>query len=84
MSEFTKDLQMAGCQVHLTYHALEDGRWTVSGVVQCGIAENKGEQSVATEPFSTREAAEQSALEKLGVILGTNVDRNNSRVKNYR
>lgn len=83
MSEDTQDLQMAGCQVHLTYHALADGRWTVFGVVRCGIGENTGEQTVATEPFPTREAAEQDALDRLGKILGTNVDRSSSRVKNY-
>ncbi len=83
MAQDTKDLQMGGCQVHLTYHALEDGRWTVMGIVRCGTAENAGEQSVATGPFPTREAAEQDALERLGEVLGNNVDRSHSRVKNY-
>ena len=83
MSEDTKDLQMAGCQVHLIYHALAGGYWKVQAIVHCGLGENRGEQSVETGPFVTREAAEQDALVRLGKILGTNVDRSSSRVKNY-
>ena len=83
MSEDTKDLQMAGCQVHLTFHALAGGQWTVVGVVRCGVDENQSEQSVATAPFPSREEAEQDALSRLGNILGTNIDRSSSRVKNY-
>lgn len=83
MPEDTKDLQMAGCQVHLTYHALADGRWTVLGIVRCGADRNQTEQSVATGPFPTREEAEQDALDRLGKILGNNIDRSSSRVKNY-
>ena len=83
MTENTKDLQMAGCQVHLTYQARADGCWKFQGIVQCGLGENRGEQSVETGPFPTREAAEQDALDRLGKILGTNVDRSSSRVKNY-
>jgi hypothetical protein len=83
MTEDTKDLQMAGCQVHLIYQALADGYWKVQGTVHCGLGENRGEQSVETGPFMTREAAEQDALDRLGTILGTNVDRSSSRVKNY-
>ena len=83
MSEETKDLQMAGCQVHLTFHALSGGQWTVVGVVRCGVDENQGEQSVATGPFPSREEAEQDALGRIGNILGNNIDRSSSRVKNY-
>ena len=83
MSEDTKDLLMAGCQVHLTFHALADGRWTVLGIVRCGVESNQSEQSVVTEPFPSREEAEQDALSKLGNILGHNIDRSSSRVKNY-
>lgn len=83
MAEDAKDIQMAGCQVHLTYHALGDGRWKAEGVVHCGVGENTREESVETDPFPTREAAEQDALERLGKILGTNVDRSSSRIKNY-
>ncbi|MBA2487687.1 MAG: hypothetical protein H0V35_16620 [Nitrospira sp.] len=78
MPEDTKDIQIAGCQVHLTYQALDDGRWTVVGVVRCGIEE----QSVATGPCATREAAEKDALERVSKVLGNNVDRSTSRVKN--
>lgn len=83
MSEDTKDLQIAGCQVHLTYHALADGRWTVLGIVRCGVAEKMEEQSVATGPFPTREEAEQDALDRVSKVLGNNTDRSSSRVKNY-
>lgn len=83
MSEDTKDLQMAGCQVHLTFHELADGRWTVLGIVRCGVDSNQSEQSVATAPFPTREEAEQDALNRLGNILGNNIDRSSSRIKNY-
>jgi hypothetical protein len=76
MAEDTKDIQMAGCHVHLTYHALADGRWTVLGIVRCGVGEKVEEQSVATGPFSTREAAEKDALDRLGKALGNNVNRN--------
>ena len=83
MSEDAKDIQMAGCQVHLTYHTLADGRWKVLGVVRCGIAEQIEEQSVATGPFATREAAETDALDRLRKFLGNNIDRSTSRVKNW-
>ncbi len=83
MSEDTKDLQMAGCQVHLTFHKLADGQWTVLGIVRCGVDSNQTEQSVSTGPFLSREEAEQDALERLGKILGNNIDRSSSRTKNY-
>lgn len=83
MPEDTKDMQMAGCQVHLTYHALADGRWTVLGIVRCGIDERIEEQSVATGPFPTREAAEKDALARIGKALGNNIDRSSSRLKNW-
>ncbi len=79
----SKDIQISGCQVHLTYHALADGRWTVMGIVRCGVAEQIVEESVATGPFPTREAAEQDALNRLSKILGNNVDRSTSPVKNW-
>ena len=77
-SEDSKDMQIAGCQVHLTYHALADGRWTVMGIVRCGVAEQMIEESVATGPFPTREAAEKDALDRLSKILGNNIDRSSS------
>lgn len=83
MSEDTKDIQMAGCQVRLSYHALADGRWTVLGIVRCGVDGNVAEQSVATGPFPTREAAEMDALDRLSKVLGNNIDRNTSRLKNW-
>lgn len=83
MPEDSKDIQIAGCQVHLTYHALADGRWTVMGIVRCGVAEQVVEESVATGPFPTREAAEKDALDRLGKVLGNNIDRSSSRVKNW-
>ncbi|MBA3752971.1 MAG: hypothetical protein H0X01_02250 [Nitrospira sp.] len=82
MPDDTKDIQIAGCLVHLTYQALDDGRWTVVGVVRCGIEEQIEQQSVATGPCATREAAEKDALERVSKVLGNNVDRSTSRVKN--
>ncbi|MCE3223074.1 MAG: hypothetical protein K0S58_1254 [Nitrospira sp.] len=71
MSEDTKDIQMAGCQV------------PVLGIVRCGVDGNVAEQSVATGPFPTREAAEMDALDRLSKVLGNNIDRNTSRLKNW-
>jgi hypothetical protein len=83
MPDDTKDIQIAGCQVHLTYHALDDGRWTVQGIVQCGADENSAEQPVTTGPCESREAAEMEALDQVGKVLGHNEDRSTSRVKNW-
>ena len=44
---------------------------------------NQGEQSVATGPFPSREEAEQDVLGRIGNILGNNIDRSSSGVKNY-
>jgi hypothetical protein len=82
MSDDSKDIQMAGCKVHLTYHASADGRWTVLGIVRCGVSDKIEEQSVATGPFPTREAAEKDALDRISKILGNNVDCSSSPVKN--
>ncbi|MCC2640060.1 MAG: hypothetical protein K0S45_473 [Nitrospira sp.] len=83
MADDTKEIQIAGCQVQLTYHALADGRWTVQGIVRCGTGEKTGEQPVATGPCESREAAEREALERVGQVLGRNEDRSTSRVKNW-
>lgn len=84
MPDDTKDIQIAGCQVHLTYHALDDGRWTVQGIVRCGAEEQSKEQSVTAGPCESREAAEKEALDRVGKALGHNEDRSTSRVKNWK
>jgi hypothetical protein len=40
------------------------------------------EQRVATGTFPTRDAAEADALNRVNRLLGNNVDRSSSRVKN--
>ena len=83
MAEDTKEIQMAGCQVRLTYRRVADGGWTVIGIVRCGVGEKQEEQSLATGSFPTREAAEKDALNRISHLLGNNIDRSSSSVKNY-
>ena len=82
MSNDTKDIRITGCDVHVTFHAAGDGRWSADATVGCGVGHNLAEQSVASGPCSTREAAEQEVLARDGEVLGRNVDRNTSRVEN--
>jgi hypothetical protein len=78
MSNDTKDIRITGCDVHLIFHASSDGRWSVNGTVRCGVGDKASEQSVTSGPCSTREAAEQEALARVGEALGRNVDRQTS------
>ncbi|MDR4480687.1 MAG: hypothetical protein R3B37_13215 [Nitrospira sp.] len=82
MSNDTKNIRITGCDVHLTFHAVGDGRWTVDGIVHCGTGEKSDEQAVTSGPCASREAAEQDVLERVGHILGHNVDRHTSRIEN--
>lgn len=77
-----KDMVIAGCRVHLSFTSAQ-GRWSVQGTVECGIEENGGVQSFQTEACATRENAEQEALGRVTGLLGQNVDRNTSRVRNW-
>ena len=77
-----KDIVIAGCRVRLAFHAIGQGRWNVEGKVRCGIDEQSDERSFVTQDRGSREAAEKEALRHVADLLGHNVDRNTSRVKN--
>jgi hypothetical protein len=77
-----KDIVMDGCRVHLAFSSKE-GRWTVTGTVRCGLGENGGEQSFKTGTCASRDQAEQEALRTATGLLGQNVDRSTSRVRNW-
>jgi hypothetical protein len=77
-----KAMIVSGCRVRLAF-SQTDGRWSVEGTVACGLAENSGEQTFETGACATREEAEQEALGRVAGLLGSNVDRNTARVKNW-
>lgn len=78
-----KDIMMDGCQVHLDFRSLEDGRWSVTATIRCGVEGNTTEDSFQTGACDSREGAEQEALRAAIGHLGRNIDRNTSRVKNW-
>jgi hypothetical protein len=78
-----KDMIIAGCHVRLTYGRTDGALWRVSASVTCGIEDQAKEQSLVTEGFETREAAEHDAIEQVTALLGHNTDRSNSRVRNW-
>lgn len=78
-----RDIRIAGCPVHLTYHAETDGRWTMQGTIRCGVADRSAVRLVTAGPHPERDTAEQNVLDRIGQLLGHNVDRNTSRVKNW-
>lgn len=78
-----KDILLDGCQVHLMFHPAGGGRWRVNGTVQCGIGENQAGHRITTEPYDSREEAEQAALRRATSLLGKNADRSTSRVRNW-
>jgi hypothetical protein len=78
-----KDMMVAGCRVQLAFHEMELERWMVQGIVRCGIEEHAVEQSFSTVAYPTRDEAEQEALKQASDLLGDNVDRNTSRIKNW-
>ena len=47
MSNDTKDIRITGCDVHVTFHAAGDGRWSADATVGCGVGHNLAEQAVA-------------------------------------
>jgi len=77
-----KDMVVSGCRVQLGFSQTH-GRWIVQGTVECGLAENSGKQTFETAAYVTREEAEQEALARAADLMGRNVDRNTSRVKNW-
>ena len=78
-----KDMVVAGCRVQLAFRAVEYGEWIVQGTVRCGVDDQAAEQSFSTAVYPTRDEAEQEALRQAADLLGNNVDRNTSRVKNW-
>ena len=79
----SKDITINGCPVHLAFHPLADTQWSVKVTVRCGVGTNEREESFETQAYSTRERAEQEALQMVTKHLGINKDRNTSRVNNW-
>jgi hypothetical protein len=78
-----KDMMIAGCPVRLSYGKTAEKRWTVNATVKCGVGENADERTVVTEPCDSREAAEREALQQVSGLLGHQIDRSHSRVRNW-
>ena len=78
-----KDLVIGGCRVRLTYAQGAGSRWTVNATIRCGVGDHADEQSLVTEAFEGREAAEKDALQQVSALLGKNTDRSRSRVRNW-
>jgi hypothetical protein len=78
-----KDMMIAGCAVRLSYERTTEARWTVNATVKCGVGDEAKEQSVVTRTFDSREAAERDALEQVTALLGHQIDRSHSRVRNW-
>jgi hypothetical protein len=78
-----KDMMIAGCHVRLTYGRTDGAHWRVSASITCGIGDKPKEQSLVTEAFESREAAEHDAIQQVTALLGHNTDRSNSRVRNW-
>ena len=79
----SKDMMIGGCHVRLTYGRTAGSRWTVSATVRCGIGDRADEQSVVTEAFSSRDAAERDAIQQITALLGHNTDRSHAQVRNW-
>ena len=71
--KFSKDMVVSGCQVRLDFQHTPSHQWTVSGVVECGIGENRRQMVFHTAPCRTSEEAESLALSKAGDLIGKNV-----------
>jgi hypothetical protein len=78
-----KDLMIGGCHVRLTYGQAAGSGWTVRATIRCGVGDRADEQSLLTQAFESREAAEQDALLQVAALLGNNTDRSRSRVRNW-
>jgi hypothetical protein len=79
----TKDIRIAGCLVHVSYHANTDGTWTIQGAVQCGVEDQRAIQLVTAGPYPDRETGEKHLFDRIATLLGHNEDRNTSRIKNW-
>jgi hypothetical protein len=82
MQDESEDLVIDGCPVRVTFTEVDTG-WAARAVVTCGLGENRGERVVNVDACPTREKAEQAVLAKVQEVLGGNVDRNTSRVRNW-
>jgi len=82
MQPDVKDIMIDGCQVHLDFHSLTDGRWGVGVTIQSGVGTNTTKQSFQTGPCATHESAEHESLRIVIDHLGKNIDCSTSRVKN--
>ncbi|HSE60202.1 MAG TPA: hypothetical protein VLA99_15990 [Nitrospiraceae bacterium] len=78
-----KDMKIAGCPVHVTYHANPNGTWIVQGAVQCGAEDQRTSQIVTVGPHPDRDTGEKDLFDRIATLLGRNEDRNTSRIKNW-
>ncbi len=83
LTDDVKEMTIGGCRVRLTYDCTADLRWRVQGTVICGIEENAAERSIVTKPYHNRDEAERQAIEEITALLGENLDRSHSRVRNW-
>jgi hypothetical protein len=81
ISRDTEDMKIAGCDVHLVFLQSTRG-WRVIGTLSSGAAQNEHKETITSGPWTSRELAEQKALEEITKLLGNNEDRSTSRVKN--
>lgn len=81
-SSDSKDIRMAGCDVHLTFHQTAGNQWAAEATFRCGVEDKQREESTGSGPCATREEAEQRVLGRVSDMLGHNVDRHTSRVNN--
>jgi hypothetical protein len=70
---FSKDVVVSGCHVRLNFHQTVAHHWAVSGIVECGIGENRRRTAFETAPCGTSEEAESLALRKASDLIGKNV-----------
>jgi hypothetical protein len=83
LSGDTKDIRIAGCHVHVTYHANPDGTWSLQGAVQCGAEDQRAVQLVTVGPCPDRDIGEKDLFHRIATHLGRNEDRSTSRIKNW-
>lgn len=82
LSSDIKDIRVAGCDVHLTFHQAGGSQWSVEAAFRCGVGDSRREETVDSGPCATREEAEQLVLGRVSELLGHNVDRHSSPVNN--
>ena len=78
-----KKMKVAGFRVQLAFRAAERGKWMIQGTLSSGVEGQAVEQSFSTAAYPTRDEAEQEALRQAADLMGNNIDRNTSRVKNW-